>query len=81
MAEGEPGARQHEPAVARRDLDRDAGRNARPLARLEAEGLQRVEVESGVSVVRTRRHPRIRVEAPDRELHAGREPFGAAKRS
>ena len=43
--------------MAGRDLDRDPGADARPLARLERRGLGGVEVEAGVAVVGAAREP------------------------
>ena len=58
MARGQPGARQHQAGVARRDLDRDPGADARPLARLDRGRLGGVQVEAGIALVGAAGQPR-----------------------
>ena len=59
----QPGPRQHKPGAARGDLDRDPGRDGRPLPGAAAPPiLERAQVEPRVAGVRARRQDRARVE-------------------
>ncbi len=63
-------AREHEPGVARRQFDRDPGRDPRPFARLEHEVVQRAQIEAGIAGVGAHGDDRARVELLYAEPHA-----------
>ena len=61
----EAGTRQHEPAQADVDGDRDPGGDDRPLARLEHEAVEAAKVVSGVAGPRARRRLRVGMQELD----------------
>ena len=82
VAGGEARAREDEAGVACRQLDRDPGADLRPLAGLEARGVERVEVVAGVVVVRADGQACCRIQAPDAQHVEGwsRLPSAADRR-
>ncbi len=69
MPGGEPGSRQHQARVARRNLDRDARADAGPLPRPDRRCLGGVQVEAGIVIVGAAGKARSFPQQVDAQLH------------